>query len=94
MQLVVANVSPLAILNPSSKQTLTKERQTMETTYTLDYGTSTASDLAWWIAYGLKRVAIAQGKLNHEEITQGQFDNVVATYTKQAAEFAEAGYVA
>ena len=82
-------------MNSSSKQTLTKrEIQTMETTYTLDYGTSTASDLAWWIAYGLKRVAIAQGKLNHEEITQGQFDNVVATYTKQAAEFAEAGYVA
>jgi|TARA_R110002153_G_C13138809_1_gene480714 hypothetical protein len=63
-------------------------------TYTLDYGTSTASDLAWWIAYGLKRVAIAQGKLNHAEITQEQFDNVVTTYTEQAAEFAEAGYVA
>jgi len=67
---------------------------TSSSTYTLDYGTATASDLAWWIAYGLKRVAIAQGKLNHEEITQGQFDNVVATYTKQSEEFKAAGYTA
>ena len=63
------------------------------TTYTLDYGTATASDLAWWIGYGLKRVAIAQGELNHGEITQEQFDIVVDTYAKQAEEFAEAGYI-
>jgi len=65
------------------------------TKYTFQEGyTSTASDLAWWLAYGLKRVAIAQGKLNHEEITQVQFDTVVATYAKQSEEFAEVGYVA
>jgi hypothetical protein len=66
----------------------------METTYTLDYGTSTASDLAWWIDYGKRRTATAERRLNLGEITQEQFDNVVTTYTEQAAEFAKAGYVA
>ena len=63
------------------------------TTYTLDYGTATASDLAWWISYGLKRIAIAESELNHNEITQEQFDTVVDTHTKQVEEFAKVGYI-
>jgi hypothetical protein len=62
------------------------------TTYNLDCGTATALDLAWWLAYGLKRIAIAEGALRHAEITQEEFDNVVASHTNQAEQFKAAGY--
>ena len=67
---------------------------TSSSTYTLDYDTATASDLAWWVDYAKRGKAAAAHNLARGEITQEQFDVVVATCAKQAEEFAEAGYVA
>ena len=67
---------------------------TSSPTYTLDYGTATASDLAWWADYAKRGKATAVHNLARGEITQEQFDVVVATCANQAAEFKAAGYTA
>ena len=57
------------------------------TSYTFNGVTATASELNWWISYGLKRIAIAESELIHEEITESQYQAIVSTYTGQQAEF-------
>ena len=57
------------------------------TSYTFTGVTATASELNWWIAYGLKKISIAESELIHGEITENQYQTIVSTYTKQKAEF-------
>ena len=67
-----------------------RERQIMNSLYVLqtsEQDTATASELNWWIAYGLKKIAIAESELIHGEITENQYQTIVSTYTKQQAEF-------
>jgi hypothetical protein len=57
------------------------------TSHTFNGVTATASELNWWIAYGLKMIDIAKSELIYGEITESQYQTIVSTYTQQQAEF-------